>query len=451
MNQPDRRKIADALASVRGRTLELVSGLSEDALSRQHDPLMSPIIWDLGHIGAFEELWLVRRLGAVSSESELDAVYDAFRTPRSERGGLNLAVGEHLVERLRDVRQEALRRLAEVVFDSANPLLRDGFAYEMVREHEAQHQETVLQTIAMMTSETYVPASRRRLPPGSGAAAGEMIRVPAGPFQMGAAPVGFAYDNERPRHSRSVGEFEIGRYPVTNGEYVEFVASGGYQDRRLWSEAGWKWKNEAAVSSPMYWQPGGEARVDSSADATRIARELGADGWQRRTALGVEALDAAAPVIHVCCHEAEAYAEFASGRLPTESEWEKAAAWDASSEEPRTYPWGEDPDTTRRANLDQLAFGPAPIGAFPEGRSAVGCEQMLGDVWEWTASEFKGYAGFTPFPYREYSEVFFGSDYRVLRGSSWATRPEVSRSSFRNWDYPIRRQIFAGVRIARDV
>jgi iron(II)-dependent oxidoreductase len=447
MNQPDRRKIAAALASVRDRTLELISGLSEDALSRQHSPLMSPIIWDLGHIGAFEELWLVRRLGCVSSESELDAVYDAFRTPRSERGGLQLVAGEHLVDRLRDVRHEALRRLADVEFDPANPLLRDGFAYELVREHEAQHQETVLQTIMLMTSEAYVPASRRRLPPGNGATAGEMIRVPAGAFQIGAPSVGFAYDNERPRHSRSVDEFEIGRYPVTNGEYVEFIAAGGYQDRRLWSESGWRWKEEAAVSSPMYW----EARLSSDVDAARLSRERGSGGWQRRTALGVEGLDPAAPVIHVSCHEAEAYARFASARLPTESEWEKAAAWDADSESPRTHPWGEDMDAAQRANLDQLAFGPAPIGSFPEGRSSVGCEQMLGDVWEWTASEFTGYGGFVAFPYREYSEVFFGSDYRVLRGSSWATRPEVSRNSFRNWDYPIRRQIFAGIRIARDV
>ncbi|MFQ5529785.1 MAG: ergothioneine biosynthesis protein EgtB [Gemmatimonadota bacterium] len=450
MSEPDRQQIAAALTSVRERTLELISGLSDEALSRQHDPLMSPIVWDLGHIGAFEELWLVRRLGAVSSEAELDEVYDAFRTPRSDRGGLPLAGGQLLLDRLQEVRCEALRLLQTVEFDSATPLLRDGFAYEMVREHEAQHQETMLQTITMMTMEEYAPVSRCGGPSGNEARGGEMIRVPAGPFLMGAPPAGFAYDNERPRHTATVGEFDIGRYPVTNGEYVEFIASGGYEDHRLWSEAGWQWKEEAALSTPMYWEPVGDRGSASAATAARIARDAGVAGWQRRTALGVDPVDSSAPVIHVCCHEAEAYARFASGRLPTETEWEKAAAWDPGCEEPRTYPWGEDPDTTHRANLDQFAFGPRPIGAYPDGRSAVGCEHMLGDAWEWTASEFDGYSGFQAFPYREYSEVFFGSDHRVLRGSSWATRPEVSRNSFRNWDYPIRRQIFAGFRLARD-
>ncbi|MDH3428245.1 MAG: SUMF1/EgtB/PvdO family nonheme iron enzyme, partial [Gemmatimonadota bacterium] len=189
----------------------------------------------------------------------------------------------------------------------------------------------------------------------------------------------------------------------------------------------------------------------SGAEVIELARGVGADGWLRRTALGAEPLEPSEPVIHVCWHEAEAYARFASGRLPTETEWEKAAAWDPACDEPRTYPWGEDPPSLQRANLDQLAFGPAPIGSFPEGRSAAGCEHLVGDVWEWTASEFGGYPGFKAFPYREYSEVFFGPDYRVLRGSSWATRPEVSRNSFRNWDYPVRRQIFAGLRLARDV
>ncbi|TFG64851.1 MAG: ergothioneine biosynthesis protein EgtB [Gemmatimonadales bacterium] len=450
MNEPDRRTVADALTAVRERTLELISGLSDDALSRQHSLLMSPIIWDIGHIGAFEELWLVRRLGTVSSEAELDAVYDAFRTPRSERSGLRLPAGQSLLSRLEDVRKQALSLLETVEFDPANQLLRNGFAYEMVLEHEAQHQETILQTICLMTSEPYESVTRWSCPAGNGAMAGEMVRVPAGPFYMGAGPDGFAYDNERPRHAAHVGEFEIGRYPVTNGEYVDFIAAGGYQDRGLWTADGWVWKERASLLAPMYWELVDGSEPASAAEAACAARDLGIRGWQRRTSLGVERVDPFVPVVHISCHEAEAYARFMSGRLPTEAEWEKAAAWDPASESPRTFPWGEDSDPDGKANLDQLAFGPAAIGAFPAGRSVVGCEQMLGDVWEWTASTLSAYPGFRAFPYREYSEVFFGTEYRVLRGSSWATRPSVSRNSFRNWDYPIRRQIFSGVRLARD-
>jgi len=451
MIKPDRNSVAAALTAVRERTLELIAGLSEDALSRQHDSLMSPINWDIGHIGAFEDLWLVRSLGTASSEAELDDAYDAFKTPRSERSALDLLDGPFLLSRLEDVRKHALSLLETVEFDPENQLLRDGFAYEMVVEHEAQHQETILQTISLMTSEPYEPVTRWERPRANGVRAGEMVLVPAGSCYMGAAPVGFAYDNERPRHTADVDSFEIGRFPVTNGEYLEFMAAGGYEDRQLWTDDGWEWKEQASLSAPMYWEPKDGVEVTTSVEqATRVARELGLDGWQRRTSLGVEQLNASVPVVHVCCHEAEAYARFASGRLPTEAEWEKAASWDPDSESPRTYPWGEDPQPDGRANLDQLNFGPVPIGAYPAGRSAVGCEQMLGDVWEWTASTLTGYPGFRAFPYREYSEVFFGPEYRVLRGSSWATRPRVSRNSFRNWDYPIRRQIFSGVRLVRN-
>lgn len=453
VDAPSRREIALALRDVRERTLQLVEPISDDGLTRQHDPLMSPIVWDLGHIGAFEELWLVRRPGEVTSEAELEEVYDAFRTPRALRAGLQLPPRRDILERLAAVRGEALKRLADADFDSENPLLSGGFAWEMVRQHEAQHQETILQTILLMTSEAYEPTRRWAVEgdrAGEASVAGTMVRVPAGPFQMGARSTGFAYDNERPRHRRRLEAFEIGRHPVTNAEYVEFVAAGGYLDPDLWTEAGWEWNRKAGLAAPGYWTPAGSDEPLTPEAARDASREAGASGWVRRTSLGEDPLVPDEPVIHVCCHEAEAYARFASARLPTEAEWEKAAAWDPDASGARTYPWGEEAPSDLHANLDQLRFGPVPIGSFPLGRSAVGCQGMLGDVWEWTASRFEGYDGFQAFPYREYSEVFFGSEYRVLRGGSWATRPAVARNSFRNWDYPIRRQIFSGLRLARD-
>jgi len=452
---PSRREIAIALRDVRERTLELIAPLSSDALTRQHDPLMSPIIWDLGHIVAFEELWLVRRPGAVTSEAELDEVYDAFRTPRAARGRLALPSPVDVIARMAAVRGEALARLADADLESANPLLRGGFAWEMVRQHEAQHQETILQTILLMTSEAYEPRRRRDEGDVTGAAppavvTGTLLRVPAGPFQFGAPASGFAYDNERPRRRVHVDAFEIGRYPVTNAEYVEFIAAGGYTDRRLWTDEGWAFVQESDLAAPKYWAPSGTVEPPTREEARELSADAGAAGWVRRTSIGAEPLQPDAPVVHVSWHEAEAFARFASARLPSELEWEKAAAWDPDSAASRPWPWGDDPPDERLANLDQLSFGPSRVGSRPAARSAVGCEDLLGHVWEWTSSSFGPYEGFQAFPYAEYSEVFFGSDYRVLRGGSWATRPAVARTTFRNWDYPIRRQIFAGLRLARD-
>nr|MDQ3935579.1 SUMF1/EgtB/PvdO family nonheme iron enzyme [Actinomycetota bacterium] len=254
------------------------------------------------------------------------------------------------------------------------------------------------------------------------------VRVEAGPFLAGAGPAGFAYDNERPRHEVDLPAFEIDRLPVTNGDWLEFAADGGYRRRSLWSPAGWDWRRRENVERPLYWT---------------------ADG-RERTCDRLAPVDPSVPVMHVSWYEADAFARWAGRRLPTELEWEKAAAWAPGAREPRRHPWGAEPPTPERANLDQTAFGPAPAGAHPAGASGYGVLGMAGDAWEWTASDFQPYPGFEPFPYREYSAHHFGGDFRVLRGGSWATRPRVATNTFRNWDHPDRRQIFAGLRLAND-
>jgi iron(II)-dependent oxidoreductase len=450
-SSPLSTSIAAGLADVRERTLRIVAPVSDVALEKQHSPLMSPILWDLGHIAEFENLWLAVRLGEVVEESALPDVFDAMRTPRSRRGELSLPDRDSMLTRLAEVRANTLELLEAVDFEaSANRLIENGFVYELVREHEAQHQETILQTLILMECETYAPTERRRFPAVSGANPGEMVAVPAGRFERGAAPGAFAYDNELPSHVTETRAFEIGRYPVTNGEYIEFVAAGGYRDPRLWSDAGWSWKEKAGLAAPQYWRPEGVSRSFTAAQAEDVARSRGVAGWERATSLGVEPLRGGDPVVHVCYHEAEACARFAGGRLPTETEWEKAAAWDPDTGGSLRYPWGGTRAGPDLANLDAGACGVAPIGSFPAGCSPVGCEQLLGDTWEWTSSAFGPYPGFEAYPYDDYSKVFFGKDYMVLRGASWATDAGVARSSFRNWDYPIRRQIFAGFRLARD-
>jgi iron(II)-dependent oxidoreductase len=161
-------------------------------------------------------------------------------------------------------------------------------------------------------------------------------------------------------------------------------------------------------------------------------------------------VDATHPVCHVCYYEAEAFAAWAGKRLPSEFEWEVAASWNPSTGVAQKFPWGDSKADANSANIDQLAFGTAPIDAFRRNISPLGCSGMIGDVWEWTSSDFNGYPGFKSFPYKEYSEEFFGPEYKVLRGGSWATRPGAIRNTFRNWDYPIRRQIFSGFRCAQN-
>jgi len=248
---------------------------------------------------------------------------------------------------------------------------------------------------------------------------------------MGCSDDPWAYDNERPAHEVSLPAYYIDTVPVSNADYLRFVEDGGYHRPVWWTEAGWQWRTQSGKRTPAFWfHEGG--------------------GWLRRRFGRVEPLPLDEPVQHVCWHEASAYARWAGRRLPTEAEWEKAASWDPASATKRRFPWGAEPPGPEHANLGQTRFRPTARGSFPAGASAYGVLQLLGDVWEWTSTEFTGYPGFRSFPYKEYSQVFFDDGYRVLRGGSWATDPAACRATFRNWDLPIRRQIFAGFRTARD-
>jgi iron(II)-dependent oxidoreductase len=240
-----------------------------------------------------------------------------------------------------------------------------------------------------------------------------------------------AYDNERSRHAVELRAFDIDTTAVTNRAYLDFMAAGGYTTQQWWSPEGWAWLRESGAEAPKYWYRMGDAWWTRSMDHTR-------------------AVEPDHSVVHVCYHEAAAFARWAGKRLPTEIEWEAAATWDPIRGVQRSWPWGETPVGAALANVGQTTFDTAPVGAYPRNVSPIGCYGMIGDVWEWTDSDFGPYPDYATFPYREYSEVFFGDEYKVLRGGSWATSAVVARSTFRNWDYPIRRQIFSGFRCARD-
>jgi iron(II)-dependent oxidoreductase len=363
---PDAEQTLQAMASARERTLALVSGIDDEELQRSHSPLMSPLVWDLGHIAAYEDLWLAQRHGGLELlRPDLADAYDAFETPRAVRADIEILGPDDARAYLEDVRE----RTSSVL---ASRGVSDGVICEMVLRHELQHTETMRQTMAIAG---LLPKGEPALAVMHGAE--DWLGIPAGQFAMGASAEGFAYDNERPRHAVELPAFRIARRPVSNASWMRFSEGGGYERREWWSQEGWAWKEQYDITH----------------------HRAIADGHPE------------APVCHVSWFEADAFARSCDARLPTEAEWEKATTW--------------------RQGRDE---GPAAVG----------------QVWEWTASCFGGYPDFVAYPYREYSQVFFGEHYRVLRGGSWATHPRVATRTFRNWDLPERRQLFAGVRLARD-
>ena len=371
----DAEQVLVALDAAREATIALVAALDEEALRRVHSPIMSPLVWDLGHIAAYEDLWLAHRHGGMKLlRPELAELYDAFETPRAIRGEIETLGPAEARAYMHDVRARSVEAIT-------NRGIGDGVVCEMVIRHELQHSETMRQTLAIAD---LLPPGEPRLEPMEGP--DDWIELAAGPFAMGANGDRFAYDNERPRHTVEVGAFAIGRSPVSNAAWMRFSDAGGYTREEWWSPAGWAWKQEHDVTHHP----------------------------------AVEAGHPRAPVCHVSWFEADAFARAHGARLPSEAEWEKAATLAAPSEEEGT------------------------------GSEHAGVLDAAGQVWEWTQSPFRGYPGFVAHPYREYSEVFFGDGYRVLRGSSWATAARVASRTFRNWDLPQRRQIFAGLRVARD-
>jgi iron(II)-dependent oxidoreductase len=430
----DQRKeqIALGLDRARRRTKTLTDAVDDIELTRQHSPIMSPLVWDLAHIGNQEELWLVRDVGGREPVigDQIDQLYDAFVHPRSTRPQLPLMSPPESRQYVDEVRSKVLDVLERTPLEGRQ-LLDDGFAFGMITQHEQQHDETMLATHQLRAGG---PALTAPSPPAPALDVTQLpaeILIPGGSFSMGTSTEPWALDNERPAHRVDVAAFWLDTFPVTNGQFLAFIEAGGYDDPRLWSEKGWAHRTEADLVAPQSWARDGQS-------------------YLRRRFGRIEAVPLDEPVQHVSWHEADAYARWAGKRLPTEAEWEKAARHDPETDRSRRYPWGDDDPTPERANLGQRFLQPAPVGSYPAGVSAYGVHQLIGDVWEWTSSDFNGYPGFVAWPYREYSEVFFGMNLKVLRGGAWSVDPVVCRGTFRNWDLPIRRQIFAGFRCARD-
>ena len=449
--QSCREAIYRDLQQCRRGTFKLFADIDYDTFCRQAHPDFSPVGWHLGHIAYTEDLWLLQRCAGLKPVfPEYHKLFAADTLPKKQRVFLPTFPEVELY--LDAVRKKVLDYL-EVA-----PIAQQERLWRFLIQHESQHCETVAFVLQMQEKEagslaTDWDTDRRkkslRLRSGttsesrkqeegilisdtsatlstdaefpilrlrSAQVPNSEIEIPGGEFYMG-SDAAEALDNERSRHLCYLEAYSIDRYPVTCGQYQTFMTSGGYQNPNWWSADGWKWLQGEAVDRPLY--------------------------WSENPAFNNH------PVCGVSWYEAEAYCNFSDKRLPSEAEWEKAASWDATNQTYRIYPWGDSPPNGSLCNHSNNIANTSPVDRFPKGASVAGCCDMLGNVWEWTASTFEAYPGFESYPYRGYSEVYFDGEHRVLKGGSWATFPQALRSSFRNWYYPGVRQIIAGFRCAK--
>jgi ergothioneine biosynthesis protein EgtB len=427
-------ELIEALREARERTLELIDDLSDEQLMGPRLRIVNPLRWEIGHVAWFQEFWILRHLGGLPAVlANGDRLYDSARVAHDTRWDLPLPSRAHTLAYMKQV--------VDRVMDSSDIRKREAidsydetYFLNLGLFHEQMHAEAITYTRQTLG----YPRPRLSLAANSVSNVTQEVSgdayVPGGKFAFGALPGAmFVFDNELQAHDVEVRPFSIAKTAVTNGEFAGFVEDGGYTRPELWSEEGWQWKRNAGAEHPVYWR--------REANGRWLRRDF--DRW-------VELQDRVA-LIHVNWYEADAYCRWAGRRLPTEAEWEMAASCEGSvddssiAEHKRRYPWGDEPPTADRANLDWRAMGCIEVDALPDGDSAFGCRQMIGNSWEWTSTVFGPYPRFVAGPYKEYSEPWFG-DHKVLRGGCWATRSSLIRNSYRNFYQPDRRDVWAGFR-----
>lgn len=447
-------QLIEALKETRARTLELVDDLNEAQLIGPRLQIVNPLRWEIGHVAWFQEFWLLRHLGGQSPIlKQGDELYDSARVAHDTRWDLPLLARDETL----DYMGQVLERVIEQAGDASHRLTdAEGYDQEyflnLVLLHEQMHDEAITYTRQTLS---YPPPAIRTggkqvdniavvnqvgIADQDSALANTDSRltadaeIPGGKLTMGSEPEQrFVFDNEQLAHEVEIAGFAISRTALTNGEFKDFVEDDGYRRSEFWTEEGRQWRTAERAECPIYWRRQRNGR------------------WLLRNFDEWVALDERLPVIHVNWYEADAYCRWAGRRLPTEAEWETAASGEPAANgrdlktHKRAFPWGDDPPTSERANLDWRALGCIPVDALPAGDSAFGCRQMIGNVWEWTASDFRPYPGFVAGPYKEYSAPWFG-DHKVLRGGCWITRSRLIHNTYRNFYTPDRRDVWAGFR-----
>ena len=418
--------LATELIAARARSTRITDDLRGERLLGPRLAIVNPPLWEIGHVAWFQEHWCLRYREAGAPAASIlpgaDALYDSAKVAHDTRWDLPLPALDETRGYQSNVLERVLRRLER---EPENTALR--YFVRLAVFHEDMHAEAfhyTRQTLGYGDPFAATSAGADADPVLRPSAGGD-AELPGGAFALGATPRdGFVFDNEKWAHQVHIAPFRIARTTVTNAQYQQFVDDGGYSRREWWSEAGWAWRTAAGSRAPCYW-----IRQD--------------DSWRLRRFDRIVPLPPDHPVVHVNWHEAQAYCRYARRRLPTEAEWEYAAASGASTRGKRRYPWGNASPTVERANLE--GSGVVAVSACAEGDAACGCRQMMGNVWEWTASSFEPYPGFVPDPYKEYSQPWFGT-HEVLRGGSFATTRRLMRNTWRNFYTPERADIFAGFR-----
>jgi iron(II)-dependent oxidoreductase len=417
--------LADWVADARQRTFDLVADLSDEQMLGEQLAILNPLLWEIGHVAWFQEKWVLRHAaGRAPLDERADALYDSAAIPHDVRWDLPLL--------RRDVVLAYLRRIRDLVLERIHsPRLSADDVYFVLLSvfHEDMHTEAFTYTRQTLG----YPPPRLNLPiEAPTSETGPLpcdVTIPGGTFLLGATgEEPFVFDNEKWTHPVEVRPFALARAPVTQAEFAAFVEAGGYQRRAWWSEAGWNWRERVGAEHPVYWQ------------------RQASGGWLRRDFDHWLPLEPHRPVLHVNWYEADAYCRWAGRSLPTEAEWEFAAATvPGGGAIKRRYPWGDVFPTPDQASLDWRGMACSDVAAHATGESAWGCRQMLGNVWEWTADDFLPYPGFRADPYQEYSAPWFGT-HKVLRGGCWVTRARLLRNTWRNYYTPDRRDVWAGFR-----
>ena len=444
------------MRAFRARTHELVADLDSEQLIGPRLAIVNPPLWEIGHVAWFAEYWILRHLRKQQPIIENgDRLYNSTDVAHDTRWEL-------LLPSLEDTRRyidEVLDRCIEGIDRTSKLTPEEFYFYLLATFHEGMHAEALAytrQTLGYAAPRVEVNQTARS--DSAGPLRGD-ADVPGGTFLVGATPdFPFVFDNEKWAHAVEIRPFRIARAPVTNGEFLAFVEAGGYRKAQFWSESGWQWLEggksyDLERSFARFFnqnisgareQPSLKERLDHP---VYWRRDTGGR-WLQRVFDQYVPLNENLPVIHVSWYEAQAYCQWAGRRLPTEAEWEVAASGEPEgnglSDHRRHFPWGNDPPTPERANLDWSA-GVKEVSAHPSGDSAFGCRQMIGNVWEWTTDNFLPYPGFTIDPYKEYSKPWFGT-HKVLRGGCWATRSLLIRNTWRNFYTPDRADVWAGFR-----
>jgi iron(II)-dependent oxidoreductase len=412
------RYLISALTDSRRRTLALISDLETEQLTVPLLPIINPIVWEVGHVGWFQEKWVLRHVrGEAPMIENADTLWDSAAVSHDTRWTLPLLSIDDILA--------FLQRLEERVLDHLESgRLTDDEAYFcwLAIMHEDMHGEALTytrQTLGYPPPRLQTEARAAAAPQPKGD-----VEFTGGPYMLGArSGLRFVFDNEKWQHPVEVKPFAIAQSSVTEGQFAEFVDDDGYRRQELWTDEGWQWRERAQARHPVYWVRDGRS-------------------WCVRRFDRLEPLDPDTALIHVNWYEADAYCRWAGRRLPSEAEWEFAAA----GAEKREFPWGNEPPARGRAHLDSRGLGCISAGALAGGDTPQGVRQMIGNVWEWTADDFGPYPGFVRDPYKEYSEPWFGPPYKVLRGGCWATRSRLIRNTWRNFYAKDRRDVFAGFR-----